>query len=163
MVSKVKTPAAHFTLRAAHNPDSPAVAAIVFDVLAEYGLPADPAGTDADLRDLEASYFARGGRFWVVENARGDVVGCAGLHRVDAETAELRKMYLRREARGLGLGRRLLETAIASARELGFRRLTLETATVLKEAIALYTGRGFRPVHEAHLSCRCDLAYGLDL
>ena len=72
-------------------------------------------------------------------------------------------MYLHRAYRGKGLGRRLLEDALARARQAGFRRITLETASVLKEAIRLYERYGFKPFRPDHLSCRCDQAYVLEL
>jgi putative acetyltransferase len=54
-------------------------------------------------------------------------------------------------------------TALARAKQLGFAKITLETASVLKEAIRLYTSYGFKPCQPDHLSCRCDQAYMLDL
>jgi putative acetyltransferase len=78
-------------------------------------------------------------------------------------TCELRKMYLHRDYRGKGMGRGLLEHALAEARRLGFKQVTLETASVLKEAIRLYERYGFKPYIPAHLSCRCDQAYVLEL
>jgi len=57
----------------------------------------------------------------------------------------------------------LLEDALAKARQLGFARITLETASVLKEAIRLYESYGFKPYTPDHLSRRCDQAYVLDL
>jgi putative acetyltransferase len=72
-------------------------------------------------------------------------------------------MYLRRDYRAKGLGRQLLEHALAEARRLGFGTITLETASVLKEAIRLYECYGFKPYVPTHLSCRCDQAYTLEL
>ena len=72
-------------------------------------------------------------------------------------------MYLHRDHRAKGLGKRLLEHALAEARRLGFQTITLETASVLKEAIRLYERYGFQPCTPAHLSCRCDQAYSLKL
>ncbi len=57
----------------------------------------------------------------------------------------------------------MLEDALAKAKQLGFARITLETASVLKEAIRLYESYGFKPFQPNHLSCRCDQAYMLDL
>jgi putative acetyltransferase len=91
------------------------------------------------------------------------VIGCVGLFRTDDTSMELRKMYLAAPWRGQGQGRRLLAHAIGRARELGARRITLETAQVLKEAIALYTRAGFRPMNGGVHSCRCDLAMELEL
>jgi putative acetyltransferase len=150
-------------LRPATNADRAAVERVVFGVLAEYGLAPDPGGTDADLRDLEASYHAAGGCFDVLIDADGKVIGTVGLARVSGTTCELRKMYLARAARGQGRGRRLLEHALARAAELGFTRVVLETASVLREAVALYERAGFRPYTPEHLAARCDTAYCLEL
>lgn len=153
----------HLKIRPATNNDAEAVTALVFGVLAEYGLTPDPTTTDADLRDVERNYRARGGCFEVVDDGRGRIVGSVGLYPLEEGTCELRKMYLAPEVRGIGLGKQLLERMIEMARELGFERIVLETANVLVEAIALYTSYGFQPVQADHLSARCDQAYELRL
>ena len=153
-------------MRPATNADAPAVREMVYGVLREYGLTPDPAATDADLADVERSYAAQGGRFNVlVSSQTGKVVGSVGLwpDPHDKGTVELRKMYLHRSVRGRGWGKRLLEHALAEARRMGFRRVILETASVLKEAIALYVRYGFRPSPAAQKSCRCDQTYVLEL
>ncbi len=150
-------------VRPATNADAGAVADLVFSVLHEYGLAPDPDNTDADLRDVEGNYVARGGAFDVLEADDGRIVGSVGLYPIDATTCELRKMYLRPAERGRGLGKRLLEYALATARRLGYGRVTLETASVLTEAVSLYQSYGFRPYRAGHLAQRCDQAYCLDL
>lgn len=150
------------SLREATNADADDIRGLVFDVLEEYGLSSDPSGTDADLADIETNYMSAGGTFLVVTSDEG-IVGTLGLYPINAETCELRKMYLRPAVRGKGLGRRLLDDAIARTRALGFMRLELETAAVLREAISLYRKFGFRPVTSDQLSSRCDQAYALDL
>jgi putative acetyltransferase len=149
-------------LRPATNADAEQARALVFGVLEEYGLRADPEGIDSDLDDLDASYAARGGLFDVLEED-GRVVGTVGLFPLRDGVCELRKMYLAREARGRGLGRRLLDHALERARELGFRRVELETSSKLVEAIALYRRYGFEPVDGCHQAARCDQSYALDL
>ncbi len=151
------------SLRPATKEDAGAVEALVFSVLREYGLDPDPEGTDADLRDLEGYYAARGGSFDVLVDGAGEIVGCVGLQRIGPATGELRKMYLAPSARGRGLGKGLLDHALARARELGFRRVVLETNTVLKGAIALYRRQGFTPYDAEHVSARCNETYALDL
>ncbi len=152
-----------FTIRKATNADCAAVEALVHGVLHECGLTPEPGATDADLKDLDAHYTQSGGAFWVVVNPTGDIVGSCGIHRDSARDCELRKMYLHRSVRGRGLGRRLLELAVARARELGFKRVTLGTASVLKEAVRLYESAGFKPIPRAGFPCRCDQAYALEL
>ena len=115
--------------------DAPAVRAVVFAVLEEYGLSPSPASTDKDLDDIIASYGGRGGLFRVIASPTGAVVGCGGLYPIDSTEVEIRKMYLLKEARGRGLGRMLLNDLIAAARERGFERVVAETASVLREAI----------------------------
>lgn len=150
-------------LRRAGTADSPSVRALVNGVLAEFGLRPDPGGTDADLDDLEAAFAARGGDFAVLVDATGAIVGTCGLFPVEPGVVELRKMYLLPAWRGRGQGRRLLEWALTRARELGFRRMTLETASVLQDALALYERHGFTRTGGQLHTCRCDLAYARDL
>jgi putative acetyltransferase len=93
----------------------------------------------------------------------GRIITTVGLYRFDLNTCEIRKMYLEAVHRGKGLGRRLLEHALSRAKALGYSRVELETASVLKEAIALYEGYGFRRFDRGHLALRCDAAYFLEL
>lgn len=150
-------------LRPATNADAPAIRDLVFSILREYHLAPDPASTDADLNDIESSYHARGGRFDVLVASDNTIIGSVGLYPTEPGAVELRKMYLHRDHRGRGLGRLLLEHALAEARRMGFGRVTLETASVLKEAVSLYTRFGFRPYQTCHCSARCDQTYCLDL
>jgi molybdate transport system substrate-binding protein len=152
-----------FSARVATEADFDTIRDIVQRVLAEYGLACDPADTDRDLADIRSSYFARGGLFDVIVSAEGAIVGCCGVYPVDPGTCELRKMYLLDSVRGHGLGARLLHRALAFARGQGFRRMELETASVLKNAIGLYTREGFKPIERTHLAGRCDQAYALEL
>lgn len=136
---------------------------MVFSCLLEYGLKPDPEGTDADLSDLEGFYRPPDGWFSVLVDPSGRVMGSVGLKRREAGTVELRKMYLDPGCRGRGLGRRLLEAALAEARSRGYHRVVLETAEVLKEAVSLYRRAGFVPVSGAPHVCRCDLVMELAL
>ena len=150
-------------LRPADNKDCESIARLVYRVLKEYGLKPDPACTDVDIKDIESSYFNRGGTFVVLEAEDGSVVGAYGLYPMDEQICELRKMYLDKAHRGKGLGKFLLEDALSKARELGFERMILETATVLIEAITLYKSYGFVEYNPPHMSSRCDQAYMLEL
>jgi putative acetyltransferase len=150
-------------IRPATNADAPAVRDLIFAVLDEYGLQPDPSGTDSDLEDIEGQYIARGGMFEVVEDEQGRIVGSVGLYPELDNVVELRKMYLHPDTRGRGLGKQLLERALAAARAKGFRRVELETAAVLASAIALYERYGFTPFEKPHVAARCDQAFALDL
>jgi putative acetyltransferase len=153
-----------YQVRAATSADVEAIRRVVGTVLAEFGFTLDPAGTDADLNDVVASYS--GGSFDVLTDPAGEVVGTVGLFPLDGGRCELRKMYLLARCRGGGQGKRLLRHALDRARELGFRRVELETVGVLRVAIGLYESAGFRPFVPDHSSAgpgRADRAYYLDL
>jgi len=150
-------------LRCADNRDCPGIAELVFTVLREYNLAPDPESTDADLKDIEESYLKRGGAFFVLEDRPGLIIGAYGLYRIDKATCELRKMYLHRSFRGKGLGKSLLQDALEEARQMGFKKVTLETASVLTEAANLYRSYGFVEYQPEHLSRRCDRALQLEL
>lgn len=150
-------------LRPADNEDCDNIAGLVYSILREYNLKPDPACTDADIKDIESSYFDRGGTFFVLEAEDGSIIGAYGLYPIDKQTCELRKMYLHKAYRGKGLGKFLLDDALSEARKLGFEKMILETASVLKEAIALYKSYGFVEYNPQHMSSRCDQAYILEL
>lgn len=149
-------------IRVASNEDCTRVQALVFGVLREYGLAPDREGTDRDIADIEAHYTNRGGVFELIEDARGNLLGTVGLYPMNAATIELRKMYFSKALRGRGVGKTTLRRMIEKARALGYKRLYLETASVLKEAVGLYEKFGFTQTEEKHTP-RCDAAYFLEL
>lgn len=153
---------AEIVVRSATNADCGRVQALVFGILREYGLAPDLDGTDRDIADIEAHYTKRGGTFEIIEDREGNLLGTCGLYPMTEDTVELRKMYFAKELRGRGIGTKTLERMIETARAKGFRKIYLETASVLKEAVHLYEKFGFEPSDEKHTP-RCDAAYYLDL
>ena len=149
-------------IRSATARDEPVIRELIFSILESYQLEPSPKDTDADLFDLNGFYFDRGGDFSVL--LEGDeIIGTVALFNLGKEACELRKMYLDPDFRRRGLGKQLLDYSLVKARELGFSRVTLETATELKEAVALYESYGFEPFEPDHLAPRCDIAMKLDL
>jgi putative acetyltransferase len=152
-----------FHLRPATSADGDAICRVVFGVLREYGLVPDPAGTDSDLADIESSYLRAGGSFDVLVDACEQIVGTVGVFPLDRTRCELRKLYLVAACRGRGLGKRLLQQALARARERGFARIELETLNILTTAAHLYESFGFVSCAPRHTSTRVDRAYFRDL
>lgn len=151
------------SVRSATNADCEKVQNLVFGVLREFGLEPETGGTDVDLSDIETCYIKSGGLFEILEDANGNLLGTVGLFPLNDETVELRKMYFDKSLRGRGFGKKILEKMIEKARELKFKRIYLETASVLKAAVGLYEKYGFKPTLEGMHSKRCDAAYFLDL
>jgi putative acetyltransferase len=141
--------------------DVPEVVALVAATLAEFGLEfGKGSATDAELHGLPDSYLARGGAFWIARaTATGELIGTCGVFPLAPPTYELRKMYLRPAARGLGLGARLLDTATAWTLAAGGRTLVCDTVEAMTRAIAFYEAHGFVRDDAYIHGARCSRGY----
>lgn len=92
--------------------------------------------------DFVAAHDPACERGWIAERD-GKRLGCIFCVRLEGEVAKLRLFLVEPEARGTGLGRRLLETCLGFATDCGYRRLTLWTHESHRAACALYKARGF--------------------
>ncbi len=113
---------------------------LVSETLREFGFQADPE-LDPDLADPGCAYV----RLWVALS-HGSLVGSVALRDLGEGRLELKRMYVSPEARGRGLGRRLLETALGWARAQGAERVVLDTTQEMAAARHLYEASGFRRV-----------------
>ncbi len=78
---------------------------------------------------------------------------------VAPQTFELRKMYLRGETRGLGIGKRMLDAAVAWVRARGGTRIGLDTTEAMTKAIAFYEANGFVRDDSQKRAARCSRGY----
>ncbi|HST92804.1 MAG TPA: GNAT family N-acetyltransferase [Brevundimonas sp.] len=120
---------------------APAWAALNRAWLAEGGF-AIEAKDRVVIDDPQAAILDAGGRIFIAER-NGDVVGCCALMAMEDGGFEVAKMTVSPSARGLGLGRRLLEACETAARAAGAPRLYLETSSKLGPAGQLYRSFGF--------------------
>ncbi len=141
--------------------DAEPVRRFVHGILAEFGLQPDTDGIDADLMDPASAYAD--GVFDLILDDDGRLAGTAALKPLDADTAEIRKMYFAPHIRGRGWGRLELERLLALARSRGHLSVQLETANVLTDAITLYRRFGFVDAATQDCSPRCDLHMTLTL
>ena len=152
-----------FVIRPWQPRDRTPAITLIEAVLAEYGLACEPEDTDRDAVEVERYYLHSGGAFWVVEHHQG-LVGTGGYYPVSRgeRAVEIRKMYLRPEARGQGLGRYLLQGLEAHIQHHGFQQVWIETASVLKQACYLYESAGYQPAKGVETP-RCDRIYRKNL
>ena len=83
---------------------------------------------------------------FLIARLEGRAIGCGALKTLDAETGEIKRMWIAPEARGLGLSRRLLERLETEARRRGMARVRLDTNRTLAEAQSLYRKAGYRDI-----------------
>ncbi len=101
---------------------------------------------DKELAALPGDYAPPDGRLLLAE-CEGKLAGCVALHRLDPGICEMKRLYLRPQFRGRGAGRLLAERVIAEARNMGYRKMRLDTVEpVMKDAVAMYRRLGFREI-----------------
>lgn len=128
--------------------DRDVVLALVEGILFEFGFDAAKVARVArDLDDPDGLYRAPRSGFWVAERD-GHVVGSVAIRRKDDGTAELKRLYLRADERGTGLGQRLFAHAETFARLSGYTRLWLDSSRRFGRAHRLYQRNGFVLVAE---------------
>jgi putative acetyltransferase len=134
------------TIRNIQPQDNPIIARIVKYTLAEFG--ANKPGTvyyDPTTDHLFELFQKQGAAYFIAE-LNDKVVGGGGIYPTDglpADTCELVKMYLLPEARGMNLGRTMIEKCIAYAKNTGYKNIYLETMPELKQALKVYAKFGF--------------------
>jgi len=101
---------------------------------------------DQELANLPGDYAPPQGRLLLAEY-EGQLAGCVALHELEPGICEMKRLYLRPQFRGKALGRALAERIIAEARQLGYRRMRLDTVEpVMKDAVAMYRKLGFKEI-----------------
>jgi putative acetyltransferase len=137
-------------IRTIEPADNPALAIIIRNTLTEFG--ANHPGTVYYDSSTDALYelFQTPGSIYYVATVNDQLMGGAGIFPSDglpAGTCELVKMYLLPEARGLGLGKLLIDQALAFARGAGYQQVYLETMPELRKAVSVYEKFGFQYLH----------------
>tara|TARA_R110002051_G_C8568551_1_gene475401 strand:+ start:348 stop:827 length:480 start_codon:yes stop_codon:yes gene_type:complete len=112
---------------------------------------------DKEMETLPKMYGPdEGGLFIAFRN--GEAVGIAGLRKFSEQDAELKRMYVQPDSRGLGIGQLLLSACMETAKKLNYESIKLDTADFMKSAIKLYTDNGFVEIgayrHNPHESAR---------
>ena len=99
-----------------------------------------------ELAGLPWEYAPPSGRL-LLATLDGTPAGCVALHKIEDGTCEMKRLYVRPQFRGTGLGKRLAEEVISQAREIGYSRMRLDTVVaVMGRAVELYRALGFREI-----------------
>jgi putative acetyltransferase len=144
--------------------DNPFIAVIIRNALEEFG--ANKPGTvyfDASTDNLFNLFTSHKGSAYFIAEENGLILGGAGIFPTEGlpeGTCELVKMYLSKDARGKGLGQKMISFSMQWAKENGYQQVYLETMPELKKAVHVYEQFGFHYLNEPMGNsghCGCDI------
>jgi putative acetyltransferase len=138
---------ASVVIRKIQPKDNVAMAKIIRDSLTEFG--ANKPGTvyyDDSTDHLFELFSSTANSIYFIAENNDEVIGGAGIFPTEGlpeGTCELVKMYLRKDVRGIGLGRSMIEKCISAAKEMGYGKIYIESMPELKKALFVYEKFGF--------------------
>lgn len=115
-------------------------------------------GFDEELASLPGDYIPPEGRLLLALRT-GEPAGCAALRKFDNGVCEMKRLYVRPRFRGLGIGRTLAETIVSEARQIGYKRMCLDTVPSMQQAQFLYQSMGFRDVEPYRYNPICGTRF----
>jgi len=135
-------------MRRAHPVNDLATVRLLFREYAQsLGFSLDFQGFEDELRALPGEYAEPGGVILLADSPAGEPWGIVALRPLaDEGVCEMKRMYVRPEARGTGLGRTLGEAIVREARDRGYHAMRLDTIDTMKAALTLYRSLGFREI-----------------
>lgn len=158
------------TTRPIQSGDNPFLAKIIRGTLKEFG--ANHPGTVYydDTTDALYELFQKERAVYFVAEVNDEIVGGAGIYPTDGlppDTAELVKMYLLPQARGIGLGKSLIEKSLDFAKAAGYKNVYLESMPELQQALKVYARFGFEYLkgpmgNSGHTGCSLWMLKRLD-
>ena len=146
-----------YVIRGVEARDREAVTRELGAYLAHIGEALDGEGLDHDIAHWEGQYDGVAGALLVVQSPAGQIVGTAGLRRLDPGVGEVKRMWVRPECQGQGLGGRLLRRCLDEALRRGWHVLRLDTERRMEAALRLYRGAGFTEIADYNGNSRAEV------
>jgi GNAT superfamily N-acetyltransferase len=155
-----------FKVRKFNRRDSQGVIKLISNIIVnEFKFELEIDTLDSDIFCIEEHYNkSAGGCFWVAEhghntNDNNQIIGTIAIRNLKQfeSTCELKRMYVVREFRRLGIGQKMLETAIDFAKNFGYKRVILDSSKYLDEARTLYLKNDFVDIQRYNNNYRADV------
>ena len=128
------------------------------DCFSELGKSFEPDGRHSFYNDIENEFIA-----FYIGLEDDTVIGTVALKRLYDDTAELKSLYLSKEHRGKGFGKKLLDTVIKKASKEGIKYIVLDSMSKYKAALHLYESVGFIPIERYNDNVYADIFMRLEL
>jgi putative acetyltransferase len=100
---------------------------------------------DQEMEQIDIEYSLPKGLLWTLQDG-GKLVGCVGFKRLDEATAEVKRLYVQPAYRRQRWGYELMQMVLGTTRQLGYKRLVLDTVPQTIDAQSLYIHMGFKPI-----------------
>jgi GNAT superfamily N-acetyltransferase len=157
-----------FKVRVYNETDSERAIKLISDIIVnEFNFKLDPDNLDSDIICIEGHYKkSDGGCFWAAESIENydnrnnhQIIGTIAIRNLKQfeSTAELKRMYVSRQFRQLGIGHKMLDTAIEFAKGFGYKRIVLDSSKYLHAARILYLEKGFIDIPRYNNNYRADV------
>lgn len=115
-------------------------------------------GFERELVTLPGKYAPPSGAILLAEH-EGEIAGCVAVRLLKGNICEMKRLYVKDEFRGLSAGRKLAEAIITKAKQLGYKKMQLDTLQRLDRAIGLYTKLGFKEITPYYVNPLDEVVY----
>ena len=134
-------------IRKIEERDNADIATVIRSCFADFNAPTKGTVFEDPTTDDLYSVFRKEKSVLYIAEENGEIVGSCGIYPTEnlpEDTAEMVKFYLTKNSRGKGTGRALMETALEAARQMGYRKIYIESLPEFTKALSMYEKQGFK-------------------
>lgn len=138
-------------IRKIEEQDNADIATVIRSCFADFNAPTKGTVFEDPTTDDLYSVFRKEKSVLYIAEENGEIVGSCGIYPTEnlpEDTAEMVKFYLTKNSRGKGTGRALMETALEAARQMGYRKIYIESLPEFTKALSMYEKQGFKLVEK---------------
>lgn len=118
---------------------------LCIEYISSLGFELDFQGVDSELANLPGVYAPPQGAI-ILARHTNTAIGCVALKKLEEDICEMKRLYVKPEFRGRGLGLKLSKLILEKAKKIGYTKMRLDTVSWMKEAISIYKLLGFKEI-----------------